>query len=55
MSHSLVPYRDSKGLGSKTERLTCSQHGAHGRRKQEGLLDCCIWFVKYGLEMATTQ
>lgn len=32
MSHSLLHYRDSKGVGSQTEGFTCSQHGANGRR-----------------------
>lgn len=51
MSPSHVGHRHGQSLGSKTERLTCSQHGAHGGREQERLLDCCIWFVQQALEM----
>lgn len=45
MLYCLVHYRDSEGVGSQTEGFTCSQHGAHGRRNQEGLLDGSLWYV----------
>lgn len=47
MSLFYVGHRNRQGLGSKTKRLSGSQHGAHRGREQERLLDCCIWFVQH--------